>query len=437
MKKSKLLLQFAVFTASLIMMVGCGKRIGTEGTSAFNANTSDRNTEQDLRMLVPDRLFPLGAGTQDGYYYVEPGIADSLTGQIRYVDYANAVDIPLSAQINSNHMDETDSACLDSIIGDYRMFVYNDHLYFIRSGSYSYVNDSTLGKLARGAVYRMDLDGGNQTLVYESDGSGNLQMYAVGGKDVLYLFQRTSEAVDVIRVPENGGNTHVIASLPLDANYQLIGCRKNWMYFHVMGYDPDKINSLGGLGSITHTLTVLNVQTGELNDLCDLCPDDSQYAEPYMAGTTLLYYYPNGGPQVAFCDEQGQVQSTVTLVNAKAESFQQIDNPYVVGDTLFIPCWDDRQKQGYQILVDCKTGNVSRSDICLTQEDGKDSLGAAVLAETETDYLAVTAIGYKDAEMPLADGTTTSVQNQVYMYSLIPKQQFTAQTPVLQTVHRQ
>ena len=86
-------------------------------------------------MLIPDRAFPLGASTQDGYYYVEPGTTNSLTGMIRYVDYASAVDLPLSTQVNSSHTDDSDTAYLDSIIGDYRMFLFHDHLYFIRSGS--------------------------------------------------------------------------------------------------------------------------------------------------------------------------------------------------------------------------------------------------------------------------------------------------------------
>lgn len=441
MKKSKLLLQLTAISASLIIMAGCSGGMETEATDESNTNTQDSNAaagmEQDLSMLIPNRLFPLGAGTQEGYYYVQPGIEEPLTGQIRYVDYANAVDIPLSAQINSTHTDDTDVSYLDSIIGDYRMFVYHDHLYFIRSGAYSYVEDGTFGDLARGAVYRMDLDGENRTLIYQGDSSGNLQMYAVGGEDSLYLFQQTSEDVKVIQIPEKGGKAHIVATLPQDTEYQLIGCRGNQLYFHAMGYDADKMNSLGDLGSTTHTLTVLDVQTGERTDLVDLCPDDSSYAEPYMAGTTLLYYYPNGEPRVAFCDEKGQVQNTIFLVDSETESFQRSENPYVVGDTLFVPGWDDQQKRGYQILVDSKTGNVSRSDIYLTQEDGKDSLGAAVLAENDTDYLAITAIGYETAEVTREDGTTKSVQNQVYTYSLIPKQQFTAQTPTMQQIKRQ
>ncbi len=73
----------------------------TKTTAELNADTpaldASDGVEQNLSMLMPDRLFSLSAGTQDGYYYVQPGATDHLTEQIRYVDYANAVgDIVLS-----------------------------------------------------------------------------------------------------------------------------------------------------------------------------------------------------------------------------------------------------------------------------------------------------------------------------------------------------
>lgn len=367
---------------------------------------------------------------------MQPGAADYLTGQIRYVDYATAMDVPLSTQVNSDHADETDPSYLDSIIGDYRLFVYDGHLYFIRAGASAYVEDSEFGDLATGAVYRMNLDGSERTRVYGGDGSGDLMMYAVGGEGVLYLFEQKIEGIDVLRVPESGGAAETIATLsPDDGSYQLIGCRDGLLYFHVIGYDPDKKNSMGDMGSSAHTLVTLDIQTGAQTNLADLCPDDSSYVEPYMAGNTLLYYYPNGERKVAFCDANGEVKSTVPLAEA-APGFQQVDTPYVVGDTLFIPCWDDEQKHGYQILVNAETGEVSRSDVCLTQEDGKDPLGATVLAETDSDYLAMTEIRYEDAQMPMDDGTTATVQNQVYGYSLISKQQFTTREPAQQSIAR-
>lgn len=432
--KKKICAVLALFPA--LLLAGCGGDRNASQSTASSPSTEPVNIAQNLTMLIPDRRLTMGAGTQDGYYYVQPGVSDSLTGQIRYVDYATAMDIPLSTQVNSDHTDETDPSYLDSIIGDYRLFVYDGHLYFIRAGASAYVEGSEFGDLATGAVYRMNLDDSERTQVYGGDGSGDLMMYAVGGEGVLYLFEQKVEGIDVLRVPESGGAAETIATLsPDDGSYLLIGCRDGLLYFHVIGYDPDKKNSMGDMGRSTHTLVTLDIQTGAQTDLADLCPNDSRYAEPYMAGNTLLYYYPNGERKVALCDANGEVKSTVPLAEA-ASDFQQVDTPYVVGNTLFIPCWDDEQKHGYQILVNAETGEVSRSDVCLTQEDGKDPLGATVLAETDSDYLAMTEIRYEDAQMPTGDGTMATVQNQVYGYSLIPKQQFTTREPAQQSIER-
>ena len=432
--KKKICAVLALFPA--LLLAGCGGDRNVSQSTASSPAAEPVNIAQNLTMLIPDRRLTMGAGTQDGYYYVQPGVSDSLTGQIRYVDYATAMDIPLSTQVNSDHADETDPSYLDSIIGDYRLFVYDGHLYFIRAGASAYVEGSEFGDLATGAVYRMNLDDSERTQVYGGDGSGDLMMYAVGGEGVLYLFEQKVEGIDVLRVPESGGAAETIATLsPDDGSYLLIGCRDGLLYFHVISYDPNKKNSMGDMGRSTHTLVTLDIQTGAQTDLADLCPNDSRYAEPYMAGNTLLYYYPNGERKVALCDANGEVKSTVPLAEA-ASDFQQVDTPYVVGNTLFIPCWDNEQKHGYQILVNAETGEVSRSDVCLTQEDGKDPLGATVLAETGSDYLAMTEIRYEDAQMPMGDGTTATVQNQVYGYSLIPKQQFTTREPAQQSIER-
>lgn len=435
MKQVRSGMQVSAILAAALFLSACGGSGagGSADPSAAPAAGNPPSGGEQLTMLIPDRLLSVGAGTSEGYYYVEPGLSDALTGQIRYVDYATCMDIPLSTQVNSDHSDETDTAYLDSIVGDYRMFVYADHLYFIRSGS---VENSDLGALAAGAVYRMNLDGSAQTQIYTCDDGSTLLMYAVGGQECLYLLQQESDGTKVLRIPEDGGEAAVVANLPANDYYNLIGCRDGLLYLHQIGIDPNRENSEGDMGATTHTLATLDVQSGTLSELADLCPSNGRYAEPHMAGGTLLYYYPDGERQVAICDENGQVQTTISLTEVAGNSFQQVDTPYLVGNTLFIPCWDAEQDHGYQILVDTGTGAVSRSDVCLTQEDGKDPLGATVLAENDTAYLVMTEIRHEDAELHKGDGTAVTLQNQVYGYSLIPKQQFAAQDPELQPIQR-
>ena len=210
MKKTKNALPIMACALAIALLTGCGGNQSVSQSTASSSTTEQENIVQNLTMLIPDRRLTLGVGTQDGYYYVQPGASDYLTGQIRYVDYATAMDVPLSTQVNSDHADETDPSYLDSIIGDYRLFIYDGHLYFIRAGASAYVEGSEFGDLATGAVYRMNLDGSERTQVYSGDGSGDLMMYAVGGEDALYLFEQTVEGIDVLRVPESGGTPETL-----------------------------------------------------------------------------------------------------------------------------------------------------------------------------------------------------------------------------------
>ena len=56
------------------------------------------------------------------------------------------------------------------------------------------------------------------------------------------------------------------------------------------------------------------------------------------------------------------------------------------------------------------------------------------IAESPTDYLAITAVNYVDAEMPQGDGTSITVQNSRYTYELIPKDEFCSDSYASRTV---
>ncbi|OUN16348.1 hypothetical protein B5G38_06375 [Gemmiger sp. An87] len=347
MNPSTCFTRFAAVAAALALLAGCGKVPASaapsgSGQTAEAGSALSSGPVQELTAPLPYQLFSQGTGSEEGFYYVEPTPANSLAGQLRYVDYASGLDVPLSAQVNSDHSDETDISYLDSIEGDYRLFLSGGQLYFLRSD----------------AVYRMEPDGSGRRLVYQCD-RGDLLMCAAADASQLYLFQRAGQDIQVLRVPKEGGS------------------------------------------AATHTLTTLDPATGQLTELADLCPDDTQYAEPYMAGETLLLFYPNDGLQLAICDEKGQPQRTLPLT-AQGEALRQTEQPYVIGDTFLLPCWDEQLQQGCQLLVDTVTGEVSRSDLCLSRDDG----------------------------------TSATLSNQRYGYSLVDKDQFTAASPQLTPIQR-
>ena len=170
-------------------------------------------------MLIPNTIdYAAGAQTDDGYYYIEPNQNDYLTGQIRYIDYASAVNIPLSAQANSEHTTEADTSYLDSIIGDYRMFLWGEKIYYIRAGASSYIESSDFGDLAASAVYSMDKDGSNRKLIYQGNSSGDLLMYAVGWDNTLCFMRQTISNYEIFSISTSGGDEHVLSTFPIDVS---------------------------------------------------------------------------------------------------------------------------------------------------------------------------------------------------------------------------
>ena len=51
-----------------------------------------------------------------------------------------------------------------------------------------------------------------------------------------------------------GARQPVVANLPANDYYNLIGCRDGLLYLHQIGIDPNRENSEGDMGATTHTL---------------------------------------------------------------------------------------------------------------------------------------------------------------------------------------
>lgn len=257
MNPSTCFTRFAAVAAALALLASCGKVPASaapsgSGQTAEAGSALSSGPVQELTAPLPYQLFSQGTGSEEGFYYVEPTPANSLAGQLRYVDYASGLDVPLSAQVNSDHSDETDTSYLDSIEGDYRLFLSGGQLYFLRSD----------------AVYRMEPDGSGRRLVYQCD-RGDLLMCAAADASQLYLFRRAGQDIQVLRVPKEGGSAATVATLSGDQDVTLVGCRDGLLYLHRMGYDPDKADSTGVLGATTHTLATLDPATGQLTELAE------------------------------------------------------------------------------------------------------------------------------------------------------------------------
>ena len=387
-------------------------------------------------MLIPNTIdYAAGAQTDDGYYYIEPNQNDYLTGQIRYIDYASAVNIPLSAQAHSEHTTEADTSYLDSIIGDYRMFLWGEKIYYIRAGASSYIESSDFGDLAASAVYSMDKDGSNRKLIYQGNSSGDLLMYAVGWDNTLCFMRQTISNYEIFSISTSGGDEHVLSTFPIDVSAQVMGCIGRNIYFLNISTDENVTDEYGSYG-LRYTIKALNVDTDEMIDVMDIPQDGTLPVQPFISGEHIYLCHLGSTRKIDAYDANGTLQSSISLSAVMPENVQAYvgRGPNLIGTTYIIPCCDTQTKLCFNILVDVNTQEINSSSIQYTQSDGKDTLSAQIIAESPTDYLAITAVNYVDAEMPQGDGTSITVQNSRYTYELIPKDEFCSDSYASRTV---
>ena len=387
-------------------------------------------------MLIPNTIdYAAGAQTDDGYYYIEPNQNDYLTGQIRYIDYASAINIPLSAQANSEHTTEADTSYLDSIIGDYRMFLWGEKIYYIRAGASSYIESSDFGDLAASAVYSMDKDGSNRKLIYQGNSSGDLLMYAVGWDNTLCFMRQTISNYEIFSISTSGGDEHVLSTFPIDVSAQVMGCIGRNIYFLNISTDENVTDEYGSYG-LRYTIKALNVDTDEMIDVMDIPQDGTLPVQPFISGEHIYLCHLGSTRKIDAYDANGTLQSSISLSAVMPENVQAYvgRGPNLIGTTYIIPCCDTQTKLCFNILVDVNTQEINSSSIQYTQSDGKDTLSAQIIAESPTDYLAITAVNYVDAEMPQGDGTSITVQNSRYTYELIPKDEFCSDSYASRTV---
>ena len=133
----------------------------------------------------------LGAGNEDGYYYIDYSNSDGSTGYIRYIDYNTASDIPLTTQIASENDDDTSESYLESTIGGGTLGVLPSKLLYLRCGSPVFYEK--YGENALPAIYIMNLDGSDRKLLLQ--GKSNEEYSTTVASDdsnIYFLYKQTT-----------------------------------------------------------------------------------------------------------------------------------------------------------------------------------------------------------------------------------------------------
>lgn len=166
------------------LLIGCSEQVINNSTSQ---NQADAVSEL-VMVTSPIEYTTKGCYTEEGYYYIDYNDTAGIEASIRYVDYANLLDLPLTSQI-TGVQDETNESYIGSSIGGCIVFTIGDHLYYLRCGSSYYYN--TYGEAALPAIYSMNLDGSDRKLLVQ--GKSNEEFKTALASDGTWIYFVTSE----------------------------------------------------------------------------------------------------------------------------------------------------------------------------------------------------------------------------------------------------
>lgn len=206
----------------------------------------------------------IAVGNENGYYYVDRG--GDITANLRYIDYASAQDIYLSARPESDHLTPDDESYISSVAGTGCVFPVGDKLFLLRTGAPSYAN--TFGDDAMAAVFRMNLDGSNRTQIYLGDASEEFGATAAADDNFLYLIQKQTETTDdspvdkkyLIQMDQQSGQTERLCEVPYGTT--VIGVADGMLIFHSISDSADDENALP---VFRHEILAYDVAPGTLS----------------------------------------------------------------------------------------------------------------------------------------------------------------------------
>lgn len=226
----------AVLAGAVLLWVNPSPAPAQSGAETANEQTSD-SIHDDIQLITSNEPYSLkGAGTQQGYYYIETNSDELMSANIRYIDYATAQDISLSSNLVEDQNSEASESFLSSTIGGSVIMTSDDRLYVVCLGVpelyEEYQEDS------RPRIYRMDKTGANREVFYlGADGERLLSVWAA---DSAYLYgvvestkntgTQVSTVSKIVRISKQEKKIEYLEELPQNA--KLIGAFNRYLVFH-------------------------------------------------------------------------------------------------------------------------------------------------------------------------------------------------------------
>lgn len=413
-------------------------------SDAANANEQvSASIDDDIQLITSNEPYSLkGAGTQQGYYYIETNSDALMSANIRYIDYATAQDISLSSNLVADQNSEVSESFLSSTIGGSVIMASDNQLYVVCLGVSElydeYKEDS------RPRIYRMDKNGANREVFYlGADGERLLSVWAA---DSAYLYgvvestknagAQVSTVSKIVRISKQEKKMEYLEELP--QNTKLIGAFNRYLVFHQITVEDAAGGSTDEWGNEIFAYSV-----DELSYSAIKAWKQKENLSCYVYEDSLVTVNTDecwlSVQDIATAEEKTRIDLSSQMVLP-----QDPDDPSPLKT---YPLWFDSCIDGYFVFadvaseegfyaVDLTSGECRHVPLSYYDEGKGGNYPMEVVAENDTSYLVVTGKETSRVTTQGKDGTIAESEQLQTQYGVIAKKDYWNGTPAFQSVER-
>lgn len=410
--------QILCLTAAMALLCACAARHApASGQSSATATSVPPAAE----VIRTGEMRALSAGNEEGYYLTGNRDDDQL---LCYIDYEQAVEVPLCTSPSCAHDSETCTAWIprDQFISS---------LVSVNENTIAFIRNPSDGAQT---IEAADATGANRRTLYTAEEGQFLQTIACADDEALYcIWEDASEnalEMKVGRIPLNGGEAEVLSAYP-DPAPELKGVSGNdlVLYQYKWGDTPEETEANGG----EHSVLLWNMVTGEETML------DTWHSEPGSSGRTVCWHdgrlywtASDAADAIHWMDTEGGAgQTEVTWpeeVTAAAETTFTLER--IVDGQALVTVWGpwgtDLLKR---YVVDLSGDSTAAAEIPLRFVSNASERPIEILAETDGELLVHFAQQDSFATQVQEDGYPSKTVEITNRYGMISWQNFLAGIP--------
>lgn len=432
----------AVLAGAVLLWVNPSPAPAQSGAETANEQTSD-SIHDDIQLITSNEPYSLkGAGTQQGYYYIETNSDELMSANIRYIDYATAQDISLSSNLAAEQNSEASESFLSSTIGGSVIMTSDDQLYVVCLGVpelyEEYQEDS------RPRIYRMDKTGANREVFYlGADGERLLSVWAA---DSAYLYgvvestkntgTQVSTVSKIVRISKQEKKIEYLEELPQNA--KLIGAFNRYLVFHQITVEDGAGGSTDEWGNEIfvysveeRSYSVIKAWKQKENLSCYVYEDSLVTVNTGECWLSVQ--------DIATAEEKTRIDLSSQMVLPEDPDDPSPLKTYPLWfDSCIDGCFvfaDAASEEGFY-AVDLTTGECRHIPLSYYDEGKAGNYPMEIVAENDTFYLVVTGKETSRVTTQGKDGTIVESEQLQTQYGVIAKDDYWSGTAAFQAVER-